>query len=129
MTYGVPGKTRLGDNPPTHAKANRSKGKGIQAPHLQHPLDSAEGGTAKVTRNTGPQAGLEPVESGHKGSPRSNVAGHAPDGSGRYIEPTFEKNLVGIPEPIVTQARPAVMNGDSDPRHGYHGEGRGPIKP
>ena len=122
MTYGIPGKTRFGENPTTHSKATRSQGKGIKAPRLQHPLDTAEGGTSKITRHIEPVSKLPLEERGYQGPIRAEVSGHAPDGSGKYLEPTFDRDRIGVPKPIVTQLpAPGTLNGD--------GIGSGRFKP
>jgi hypothetical protein len=82
-----------GTNPTVHSKADRSKGRGISAPFLQHPLDTAEGGTGNVERHRPPA----PSEAAHSNTDRLPAAGivktvgHLPDGSGRIAKPNYAK--------------------------------------
>jgi len=125
-------------------------------------LDSTHGSTGGHEAHESEIApSIAPRHVGRIGEARTEVVGHAPDGSGRWLSPTHDKELIGnaiephpplkpegqawsasggkfgkpskIPagkdESYRRVAPAAALNGDSNPRAGYMGHGRGKITP
>jgi len=55
---------------------------------------------------------------GHIGPARVEQVGHAVDGSGRFISPTFDKNLIGNSIQVHTPLRPAGQMKDANSKFG-----------
>ncbi len=78
-------------------------------------LDATHGSTgsrriSEADREPSPVPPSAPARTvGHIGPPRVEVVGHAPDGSGRWIDPTFDATLIGEATATHTRLEPAGM--------------------
>jgi hypothetical protein len=101
------GRSTFGDNPPVSSKA--TKRYGSQGSKSDFPDSSTGENPARIHRDELPaSSGARHI--GRIGPPRIEQVGHAVDGSGRWISPTHDRELIGGAIQTHEPLKPQGMN-------------------